>query len=175
MDLFTGNKIKLRPLEPNDLNYLYQIENDTNLWGLSGTITPYSKHLLTEYINHAHLSIYETKQLRLVIEKMNTQEICGLVDLYEFDPINLRAGIGIVINPNFQQKGFATEAIQLIKNYAFVTLNLHQLFAEIMETNTNSLQLFQKVGFECTGIKKDWIYYQQKFINIHTHQCFNKS
>jgi len=163
MQTLTGQKTKLRALEPEDLQFLYQIENNESFWEISHTQTPFSKYILKQYLENAHLDIYEAKQLRLLIEEKSTEKQVGMIDLFDFNPQHKRAGIGILIHPNFQKKGFASEALSLLINYAFSHLQLHQLYANITVDNTNSLDLFKKHHFKKIGIKKDWILSEGKF------------
>ena len=156
-----GDHIKLRALEPEDLTFLYAIENNDEFWEVSHTQTPFSSFLLKQYIEQAHLDIYEAKQLRLVIE-VNTRCV-GMIDLFDFNPMHKRAGIGILIHPDEQHKGFASDALNTLTHYAFTHLGLHQLYANIMSTNTASIALFRKHHFNKIGIKKDWIYSHNKF------------
>lgn len=156
MKWLTGTAIQIRALEPEDLDFLYHIENDTEIWEVSGTQTPYSKKVLRDYLSMAHRDIYEVKQLRMAICDSKAQCL-GLVDLYDFDPINKRAGVGIVISGgDSRNKGYGTEALRLICEYAFGVLDLHQLYAGIGAGNLPSLRLFTKLGFVQTGVKKDW-------------------
>ena len=130
-----GEHIYLRALEPTDLDFLYQLENDTSIWEISGTLRPYSKKVLRLYLENAHRDIYEVKQLRLCICDKDDQCI-GLIDVFDFDPKNRRAGIGIVIaNPDNRNKGIGAEALDLLCDYAFSVLDLHQLYANILEEN----------------------------------------
>jgi diamine N-acetyltransferase len=113
--------------------------------------------VLTFYLENAHRDIYEVKQLRLVISNTDNKPL-GLIDLYDFDPKHKRAGVGIVIvNEAERNKGIGSEALSLISNYAFSTLELRQLYANILEENKRSIYLFQKLGFVRVGVKKDWI------------------
>ncbi|MGL4384210.1 MAG: GNAT family N-acetyltransferase, partial [Flavobacterium sp.] len=97
MNTLKGNTIYLRALEPNDLEFVYAMENDQSIWEVSNTQTPYSRFLVKQYLENAHQDIYEAKQLRLAICKDQDFPAVGLIDLFEFDPKNNRAGIGIVI------------------------------------------------------------------------------
>lgn len=152
-----GEKIYLRALESTDIDFLYELENNMSFWHLSDTQTPFSKFILKTYIDNSHLDIYEAKQLRLVICNLNDEPI-GLVDLFDFDIRNRRAGIGIIIyNASDRNKGFGTEAIQLMLNYGFSHLQLHQIYANVLEDNSVSLKLFKSFGFEIVGLKKQWI------------------
>jgi len=95
MNSLQGQHIYLRALEPEDLEFVYALENDTSVWEISQTQTPYSKFLIRHYLDNAHQDIYEAKQLRLAICKNDSFEAIGLIDLYDYDPKNQRAGIGI--------------------------------------------------------------------------------
>ena len=152
-----GNSIYLRALEPEDLNFVFGIENNETIWEVSNTQTPYSRFLIKQYLENAHQDIYEAKQLRLAICKKSDSKPLGLIDLFDFDPKNNRAGIGIVIeNTENRNQGIGKEALSLLVNYAFKKLNLHQLYANITSTNEVSLTLFTTFGFQKCGVKKDW-------------------
>ena len=149
-----GEHIYLRALDRDDLDFIHQIENDEELWELSQTITPYSRYVLEQYLENSHRDIYEVKQLRLVICNQSEESI-GMIDLFDFDFKNKRAGVGILVKDIFQrQKGYGKEALQLLTNYAKNRLNLHQLYCNIIENNTASLKLFQSENFEIVGLKK---------------------
>ena len=120
-----GKNIYLRALEPEDLNFLYQIENNESFWEVSHTQTPFSKYILKRYLENAHLDIYESKQLRLLIEEKSTRKQIGMIDLFDYNPQHKRAGIGILIHPDFEKKGFASEALSIIINYSFSHLQMH--------------------------------------------------
>ena len=152
-----GTNIHLRALEPEDLEFVYNLENDESIWHVSNTQTPYSKFLIRQYLENAHQDIYEAKQLRLVICKNQDFEAVGLIDLFDFDPRNNRAGVGILIqNSTNRNSGIGTEALDLLIQYAFTKLNLHQLYANIDLENEASLALFTNFGFQNIGIKKQW-------------------
>lgn len=152
-----GQNIYLRALEPEDLEFIYTVENDESIWEISHTQTPYSKFLIRQYLENAHQDIYEAKQLRLVICLNHSIVPIGLIDLFDFDPQHNRAGIGILIhNSNNRNVGVGSEALELLIDYSFSKLQLHQLYANIGVDNEASLQLFTKFGFQKVGIKKQW-------------------
>ena len=150
-------KVKLRPLEPEDLEVLYKWENDLSIWNVSNTLTPFSRFILKQYIQESHRDIFETKQLRLIIEDRKGI-VVGAVDLFDFDPYHQRAGIGILIHSSEnRQKGLASDALKLIADYSVEILGLHQLYANITSDNKASIHLFEKAGFKRSGLKTDWI------------------
>lgn len=173
MQTLIGKHIRLRALEPEDLDFLERIENNELFWDVSHTQTPFSRFILKQYLENAHLDIYQTKQLRLVIEITENNKQVGLIDLFDFDPKNLKAGVGIVIDPEFQNNGFAGEALRLVTNYAFTHLKLHQLYADVTADNLKSIKLFTKHGFSKIGVKKDWVLSKNGFKDEILFQLIN--
>jgi diamine N-acetyltransferase len=170
-----GQNIYLRALEPEDLEFVYRIENNENIWSVSNTQTPYSKFLIRQYLENAHQDLYEAKQLRLTICKKDTSEAIGLIDLFDFEPKNKRAGIGIIIqNESDRSKGHGKEALGLVIDYGFQQLQLHQLYANIDIENQASIALFTTFGFEKTGIKKDWNFTNNNFRDEVLFQLIKK-
>ena len=169
-----GKDIKLRALEPSDLDLLYELENDETVWEISNTSTPYSKYILKKYIDNAHRDIFDVKQLRLVIIHAAEKRPIGFIDLFEFDPKNRKVGLGIVIFSNGDRgKGYALQTLELVCNYAFKHLNVHQVYANITEDNERSIELFKKAGFLSACLKKDWIFSKGKFKNEYLYQLLN--
>lgn len=165
-----GDLCQLRALEPDDLDFLYVLENNPEIWEISSTITPYSRATLKLYLENAHRSIYEVGQFRLCICNLKGDPI-GLIDLYDFEAKHKRAGLGIIIlNPKERNRGIGSEAILLLLNYAFRVLELHQVYANILEDNLTSIRLFEKLGFELAGFKKDWIRWDSKYKNELLYQ-----
>ncbi len=174
MQILEGKNIRLRALEPSDLKLLYNWENNSTIWEVSHTLKPFSIYLLKQYLESSHLDIFETKQLRLVIELIDTNTAVGLIDLFDFDPFHQRAGVGILINSKENQnKGIASEALRIFCNYAFTTLQLHQLYCNITGANEISLRLFTKQGFEIIGNKKDWIRSKNGWMDEYSLQKIN--
>ena len=169
-----GEHIYLRALEPEDLEFIYEIENNEDIWEISNTQTPYSKYLIKQYLENAHKDIFEVKQLRLVISSY-TNEALGMIDLFDFDFKNSRAGIGVLVKDSInRKKGFGKEALQILINYSFKHLNLHQLYCNISEDNQASIKLFTSQGFNEIGLKKDWNFTNGNFKNEYLFQLIKK-
>ena len=168
-----GKHIYLRALEPEDLEFIHVVENDETIWEISNTQTPYSKFLIKQYLENAHKDIFEIKQLRLVVSS-NKNESLGLIDIFDFDFKNQRAGIGILIKePKDRVKGYGKEALELLINYCFTHLGLHQLYCNIFEHNEASIKLFSNQGFKKIGLKKDWNYVNGSYKNEYLFQLIN--
>ncbi|MAV42558.1 GNAT family N-acetyltransferase [Flavobacteriaceae bacterium] len=164
MNTLKGKNIFLRALELEDINYLFSIENNEKYWSISDSQIPFSKYLLNRYLKNSDMDIYEAKQLRLVIADFQNITI-GLIDLFDIDFKNNRAGVAIIINEKMRSKGFAKEALELLIKYSKTHLSLHQLYCNILEDNTHSVNLFKSVEFKQVGLKKDWIKFDGKYKN----------
>ena len=149
-------KVRFRALEPDDIDLLFEWENDAEIWDISNTYEPFSKYILAKYIKDSQRDIYEAKQTRMIIETLDGHAV-GAIDLFDFDPFHFRAGVGILIHDDKDRKvGYATDALHLLCQYATEILRLHQLYANITENNLASIQLFENNGFEHCGTKKEW-------------------
>jgi len=174
--VYLKNKhIRLRALEPEDISLIYKWENDSTLWCVGNTLSPYSIYALKEYIAESRRNIYDTGQLRLIIELVESLQAIGTIDLYDFDPHNRRAGIGILIDPDYQGNGWATEALSLLIDYAFSFFKLHQLYAYVPTGNKPSVHLFLHSGFKQTGILSDWSVSENGYEDVFVMQLINKN
>lgn len=168
--------VKLRAMEPEDLDMLYQIENDSSIWHVGTNNVPYSRYALHDYIAHASGDIYTDKEVRLMIDNENNETV-GIVDLVNFSPQHQRAEIGIVIKKGCRNLGYANAAIRKIISYAHDIVHLHQLYAIVEVSNEISLSLFESLGFS-QGIRlKEWTFngttytdavMMQKFLNTNS-------
>ncbi len=155
--LLETDEIRLRALEPDDVDLLYVWENDTNVWSVSSTLAPFSKQMLRDYVESAQNDIYAAKQLRLMIDDKSTGKTIGTIDLFDFDAHNRRAGIGIFVVEEFQKQHYATKALQILLHYCETMLLLRQVYVDVPCDNVASVTLFSNAGFQQIGIKKDWL------------------
>ncbi|HAG16576.1 MAG TPA: GNAT family N-acetyltransferase [Bacteroidales bacterium] len=171
-----SEKIKLRAPELSDLNQLFSWENDVELWHLSNTILPISRFSIEQYILSEHEDFYTKKQARFMISLFNEKEIAclGAIDLFDFDPKNRRAGIGILIEEKYRKKGYASQALAQLIEHSFATLNLHQLHCSILVSNVESIELFKRHKFSIIGIRKEWILLNNEWQDEYLLQLINQ-
>ena len=153
--MLVGENIRLRALVPEDLDLFYKWENDSSIWKISQTYKPFSKYLLKRYLENAHQDIFTVKQLRLMIEKDGVA--IGTIDLFDYEPMHARAGLGIwIVQDSNRRQGYAKEALRLTIEYAFFKLQLNQLYCNISANNQASINLFSALDFVLIGVKKKW-------------------
>lgn len=163
--------VRLRAMEPEDLDALYRIENDRDVWDVGENNVPYSRYILHDYIANASADIYADKQVRMVVENEKGQ-LVGVADVVNFCPSHARAEVSIVICREHRKKGYARAAIRQIIEYALRTLHLHQLYAVVREDNMPSLNLFSSLGFKSKMVLDDWLFDGKDYHNAVVMQFF---
>jgi diamine N-acetyltransferase len=147
----------LRALEPEDLEFLFSLENDPDLWAASDVLpAPISRHALREYLRHAAAALAEAGQMRLIISNEAGVAV-GTLDLYDYSALHQRAGVGITVLASERRQGYAQKALVQLLPYARKALQLHQLYCTIVEDNEPSISLFKKIGFRRVGVRHDWL------------------
>lgn len=153
----TNSDIRLRAIEPEDLDLLYRIENDMKLWNVGASNVPYSRYTLHDYIANAADDIYVDRQVRMMVENQ-AGEVIGIVDIVNFDPSNCRAEVGMIILDAYRRQGYGSRVVDAIGTYALNILHLHQLFAFIDTRNEACRRLFTAKGYQESAVIKDWLY-----------------
>lgn len=174
LDFLDSDIVRLRAMEPEDVDILYKWENDTNIWKVSNTTTPFSRHILRRFIESQADDIFETRQLRLMIEEKQGGRLVGAIDLFDIDAYNRRAGVGILIYDTKDMcQGYASSALQLLIRYSFMVLNLNQLYCNLLFDNSPSLHLFRSKGFLTIGVKREWVKTTSGWMDEYMLQLIN--
>lgn len=173
MQTLKGNNVILRALEPEDLDFVLEVENTEEFWEISATRVPYSRYLIKKYIQNSHRDIYEVKQLRLMICDHDNNRL-GMIDIFDLDPKDRKAALGILIaREDDRRKGYGEETLSMVSAYCFAHLGLHQVYANVTADNEPSTRLFEKSGFQKAGLKKDWVLVNGKFKDEVLYQLIN--
>ena len=159
--------------EPNDAENIYRWENEMQVWRDSETRVPFSMHQIEQFLLNNN-DLMSEKQLRLMIEDAKTGTQVGCIDIYDYDAFNARAGFGILIDAKYRGQGYAKNAIRLLLEYCFNSLLLNQIYALVLATNVESLFLFESIGFERCGVRKQWCKTSDGFIDQVEYQYINK-
>lgn len=168
--MLTGQKVRLRPVEKDDATRLLLWENDPRHWKVSGTEVPFSMSAILEYIVQAQ-HIRSHGQLRLIICRVEDSEPVGTLDLYNADFKHLRAAVGILIaEEEFRNRGYASEALELLEEYAYKFLGLQNLHCSVHSNNAPSRTLFEKAGYEQVGRRKAWFLENKEWIDELLYQ-----
>ena len=168
--MFIKNEtISLRCAEPEDADRVIRWENDRRVWRVSGTHVPYTRFQIEQFLI-GNNDLFSQHQLRLMIDLNATHESIGCIDIYDYDPLNERAKVGILIDEAYRHQGYASSTLSLCLDYLFNDLMLHQVYCVVDEKNLESQKLFEGQGFERCGIRKDWIKTPEGFIDEWEYQ-----
>lgn len=169
-NFLTTERIRLRAMEPEDLDTLYDMENDPQTWDISNFSVPYSRYTLKRYIEDSQCDMFADRQLRLMITLNANNATIGTIDITGFEPMHARGEVGIAIQQKHQRQGYAKEALGLLCDYAFQFLRLKQLTAHIATDNAACLNLFHACGFEQCGLLKEWWHVKDKYKDVALFQ-----
>ena len=173
MMFISEETISLRAAEPEDAQQIYAWENDRSLWKVSETSNPFSMFQIEQFLL-GNGDLASNRQLRLMIDLKNTDQPIGCIDLFEYDPVNSRIGIGILIIEAYRKQGLAKKAITLCLDYLFNNVMVHQVHCLIDERNVESIHLFETLGFEPCGRRKEWIKTPEGYIDAIFYQNIKK-
>ncbi|MDO4715207.1 MAG: GNAT family protein [Bacteroidales bacterium] len=163
--------IRLRALEPEDLDLLYLLENESDVWSMSAHTAPYSRHSLMKFIANTTYDVHVDGYVRLIAERVDGV-IVGLVDLTGYDPIDLRAELGIAILPELRNKGYGRSAIFALLHYAKKHLGLRLVSATTLDSNVLAHKLLLSCGFEHAATLPKWYLREHKHQDSHIYIKF---
>lgn len=152
MPKLIGKRIVLREYRKEDLSYMRQWCNDPEIVdNLSDAfLYPHTVNSTEQYLD----SILEgtTEQKGFVIALKNTEEYIGQIDLFKIDWKNRSTELGIVIGmKEHLGKGYGTEAIKVLQDFVFNSLNLNRLQLEVYDYNERAYKCYMKCGFKEEG------------------------
>lgn len=173
LSFLQDERIYLRAVEPEDLEIIYEMENDPSMWDVSSFTVPYSRYVLRQYIESSQSDMYADKQLRLMIMQKEKHTVLGTIDITDFVPLHSRGAVGIAIRQKYRKEGYAESALRLLCQYAFDFLLIGQLYAHVATDNEASLKLFAVCGFTSCGVMKEWLLTKDGYKDAAVLQCLN--
>ena len=168
---FVSERVRLRAMEPEDLEIMYAMENDPQTWDVTNFSVPYSKYVLRQYMENSQCDMFADRQLRMMIVRREDDAVVGTIDITDFAPMHSRGEVGSAIRKEYQGNGYASDALRLLCDYAFGFLFLKQLVVHVAADNEASLRLFGSCGFVQCGLLKEWWFAGGKFKDVVLMQC----
>ena len=171
-DILSDGKYRLRAPEPEDLDVLFNMENDSSIWMVSGNAVPYSRYQIKKYIQQSQHDFYTDRQIRFMIVREADSAVLGSVDLTDIDPYNGRAEVGIALLSDFRGQGIASAILKIVSEYAKRILRLRQLFCLVPADNETSFKLFSSNGFSESGRLSQWLVHEDAYSDVLILQKF---
>lgn len=156
--------VSLRAPEEKDVDRIFLWENDPGFFEVLPNAAPLSRLQVWEYIKNYNADPYSARELRLMVDDEEGRTV-GYVDIFEFDPMNRRAGVAVYINEDNRRMGYALEALKMTEEYAHNQLGMHQLWSIVAIDNEPSINLFNEAGFKSCGKLRSWICRRRSYID----------
>lgn len=165
-DILTDGQYRLRAPEPEDLDVMFNMENDSSIWMVSGNAVPYSRYQIKKYIQQSQHDFYTDRQIRFMIVREADAVVLGTVDLTDIDPYNGRAEVGIALLSEYRGQGIASAVLKIVSGYSKRILRLRQLFCLVPADNETSVKLFASNGFGESGRLRDWLVHEESYSDV---------
>lgn len=165
-----NDNIHLRAVELSDVDTLYRWENDTTQWATANTHAPYSRTQLWQYANNYDGNIYSSHAIRFMVCRNTDDRAIGTIDIYDFDPANSHATIGVYIAIGARGNGYGVQALTLATQYAKFNLGIRQIIALSAADNTAGHAMLQRAGYTQCGTLHEWLREGDKFKDVAIFQ-----
>lgn len=159
-----GEKIYLRPVEPEDAKFLAKGENDPVVREALFLALPVS---LTNEQEKVEQFIKSKEAIVLIIVEKATDQPVGQTAFFRIDYISRAALFYLaILDPAFWSKGYGSEATQLMVDYAFKTLNLNRIQLHVCAENTPAIKIYERVGFQKEGVLRQAMYRNGNYVDF---------
>jgi diamine N-acetyltransferase len=159
-----GEHTYLRPLEREDLPLLRRWANDPEIRGITGEVTPMSQAAADEFYEKVRTDRDRVWFVIVVKEGHRMIGECGLLRMF---PAWRTTDLSIIIGEKAAWgKGYGTETIRLLLDYAFGYLNFHRVSIGVVAFNEGALRFYEKIGFQREGIQRDGYYYNHRYYDF---------
>ena len=159
-----GKRVYLRALEKEDLIYIRKWSNDPEIRKLIGEVVSMSQADADKFLERVYSD--NTREWFVIVVKENDRVI-GETGLLRMFPAWRTTDISIIIGEkDAWGKGYGTEAILLLLDYAFRYLNFHRVAIGVVGFNKSAIRFWEKVGFKKEGIQRDGYYYNHKYYDF---------
>ena len=158
-----GDRIYLSPINKDDVEIYTKWLNDIDV---SGNLGLY-KQLITLNNEEKILDRITSEGHNYAIVLNDSDTLIGNIGFNEIDNISRRASVGLFIGEKENRsKGYGAEALRLILNYGFKTLNLHNVMLMVHSDNERAIACYKKVGFREFGRRREVKYKNGRYIDV---------
>lgn len=159
-----GEKVYLRCLEPEDVEYFYQfVNNDVEARRLTGTQRAFTKGQIEAYF--ASIAQDDSRvQFGIFLQENN--QLIGDTAILDINAKNRSGSFRIAIDTRLAGRGYGTEATRLMLDHGFGMLNLHRIELDVYSINERAIHVYEKVGFKREGVLRDAHYYNHDYYDV---------
>ena len=166
--MICGKRVRLRAVERSDLPKFHEWLNDSEVTDGLLVILPLSMRDEEKWFENAAQRRPEEQPLAIEIRQGRGWRLIGNLGFFDLDTTNRSAEFGIFIGDKSEwNKGYGTEAVQLLLKHGFETLNLHRICLRVYATNPRARRSYEKAGFVHEGTFREAVYRHGKYADVH--------
>jgi RimJ/RimL family protein N-acetyltransferase len=174
--MLTGKHVKLVPLEERHLDSIMESWNNPEMRKFLGRYIPHSREAEMEWIRSTQEEMKRRTHVHFVIEKLEDESFIGTVAVHDIDWLSHSGTIGIAIHkPDNWNKGYGTEALNLLVKLCWTSLNMRRLELEVFDFNQRAMRVYEKLGFKECGVFHKKHFINGKYVNTHIMELFNQT
>ncbi len=160
MPRLVGDRVVLREYRSDDFASLRAWVTDAEASRhLTGIFDPPHTEEMTRAFLESVLQRSNRDMYHFIIARVEDESYLGQIDLRIKDRVAGRADFGVIIPERANRgKGFGTEAIRLLVDFAFSRLNLHRVELEVFADNDHAIRVYEQLGFRHEGRHRDYFY-----------------
>jgi RimJ/RimL family protein N-acetyltransferase len=159
--LDTGN-LRLRPSNQNDVQGMFAMLSDPESMKYWCDKPIENLDAAVEVLNKDLESDAQGQSMCWAVTFPGEDRMIGKCILFRFDQANHRAEIGYILNREYWRQGLMQQALEAVIDFAFDTLKLHRIEADVDTENTGSIAILEKLGFKREGLFRErWFVYDE--------------
>jgi RimJ/RimL family protein N-acetyltransferase len=156
-----GERVCLRPLEEDDLVHVHRWANDPEIRRLTGEVKPMSRAGANDFLDKVRS---DENRVWFIVALRESGKAIGEAGLLRMFPAWRTTDLTLIIGEKEEwSRGYGSEAIGLLLDYAFGHLNFHRVAVGVVGFNHAALRFYEKVGFQREGIQRDGYYYDHAY------------
>jgi len=163
--MLRGNTVDLTEFRESDREPMFRWVNDPETMRFNAPYAPLS------WINHCKwFDAVNTSPDRIVfaIRTANEDQLLGTIQLQDVHPVHRTAELTMRIGGEADRgKGFGTEAVKLLIDFAWCHLNLQRVWLQVFSTNKRAIRAYEKAGLEHEGTKRRAAWIDGKDVDEH--------
>lgn len=161
--MLDGENLYFKLLSLDDAIAIHRFASDENVaryigWNLSHSFEE-TLQLIEGMIEK---ELAGTSQYASIVHK-KTDKVIGTCMFFNFNMEAKHTELGYVLSANYWGKGYGTEIVTIMCDYALEYLELHKLHARVVDVNIGSSRVLEKNGFVLEGRLKDYYYIDEQY------------
>ncbi|MEZ5014331.1 MAG: GNAT family N-acetyltransferase [Chitinophagales bacterium] len=173
LPVFLTERLQLRAIRSSDVDALYALRSDPRVMRYVDRPLARTREEVEDLVQRMLTGYTENTGASWCITHADADTLIGNIGIWRIDAANHRGEIGYILHPDLHNKGYMTEAMRPVLQYAFEDLGLHTIEANINPLNIGSQRILEKHGFILEAYFRDNCYFNDVFSDSAIYTKFN--